>query len=266
MLFFLSMVGCKPKPSYQNFITPKEIIDLGALVTEDLPEQVWGRLLNQYGFEESNSFNVINQEFEFPDGVLSVTNSYLTIFNHGGPHVDVPSHLNLGWGIDSYEIDDFIGPLTVIDVSHLPFGRTVSLSEIMKHDIQPGDIVIIYTKYSLPDVDEMPQRIALSQKAAKYLANLPIKAFGTDSFNVESDDNPTNVERDDKLTELISETAVQRIVPIHYEFLSKGIPIFEQLFNVDKLLTKKKMYFVGPPLNIKDGDGMIVRPVVFVYE
>ena len=64
MLFFLSMVGCKPKPSYQNFITPKEIIDLGALVTEDLPEQVWGRLLNQYGFEESNSFNVINQEFE----------------------------------------------------------------------------------------------------------------------------------------------------------------------------------------------------------
>jgi kynurenine formamidase len=25
------------------------------------------------------------------------------------------------------------------------------------------------------------------------------------------------------------------------------------------------MYFVGVPLNIKDGDGMIVRPVVFVY-
>jgi len=25
------------------------------------------------------------------------------------------------------------------------------------------------------------------------------------------------------------------------------------------------MFFVGVPLNIKDGDGMIVRPVVFVY-
>jgi kynurenine formamidase len=25
------------------------------------------------------------------------------------------------------------------------------------------------------------------------------------------------------------------------------------------------MYFVGVPLNIKDGDGMMVRPVVLVY-
>jgi kynurenine formamidase len=33
----------------------------------------------------------------------------------------------------------------------------------------------------------------------------------------------------------------------------------------EKLLDKQNMYFVGPPLNIKDGDGMIVRPAVLVF-
>ena len=51
---------------------------------------------------------------------------------------------------------------------------------------------------------------------------------------------------------------------IHHAFLSRGIPLYESLFNVDKLLGKTNMFFVGVPLNIKDGDGMMVRPVVFV--
>ena len=249
--------GCTSNVTNENARVPKEIVDLGALVTEDLPDRVWGGLMEQYGFTESNSFEVINHKLEFDDGVLSANNSYLTIFNHGGPHVDAPRHVDEEKGIDDYSVDDFIGPLKVIDVSNLPFGRTVSLQEIMKHDIQQGDIVIIYTRYVLPEEDEIPNQIALTQEAAAYLANLPVKAFGTDSFNVESNDNPT---------EVISENALQRIAPIHYEFLTKGIPLYEQLFNVDQLLNKKNMLFIGQPLNIKDGDGMIVRPVVFVYE
>ena len=230
---------------------------MGALVSEDLPEQVWGGLMEQYGFSESNSFRVVNQEFEFPDGFLRVTNSYLTIFNHGGPHVDVPSHTGFEATVDSYSVDDFIGPLKVIDASSLPYGRTVSLTMVKDRNIQPGDIVIIYTNYILPEPGELPARVALTQEAAQYLTSLPIKAFGTDSFNVDSDDNPTAV---------ASETALQRIAPIHYEFLSRGIPVFEQLFNVNRLLNKQEMFFIGQPLNIENGDGMIVRPVVFVYD
>jgi kynurenine formamidase len=30
-------------------------------------------------------------------------------------------------------------------------------------------------------------------------------------------------------------------------------------------LGKENMLFVGAPLNIKDGDGMMVRPVVLIY-
>ena len=70
---------------------PREIIDLGALVTEDLPERVWGKaFMSQMGFHRNNSFEVIHWEAEFADGVVSGSNSYYTLFNHGGPHVDAP--------------------------------------------------------------------------------------------------------------------------------------------------------------------------------
>ena len=62
-----------------------------------------------------------------------------------------------------------------------------------------------------------------------------------------------------------AETETARAVPIHHSFISRGIPVYEQLFNVDQLLDKGNTYFVGVPLNIREGDGMIVRPVVFVY-
>ncbi len=56
-----------------------------------------------------------------------------------------------------------------------------------------------------------------------------------------------------------------RAAPIHHSFLSRGSPVYEELFNVEQTLGKDRMYFVGVPLNIPDGDGMMVRPVVFVY-
>jgi kynurenine formamidase len=213
--------------------------------------------MSQMGLSQNNTFDVRYWEVEFPDGVVSGSNSYFTLFNHGGPHVDAPSHMDLGAGLDSFPIDAFAGPLKVIDVSEYALGRSVPLDAIRQHRIRSGDVVLIYTGYKPPTTDvDVPHRIALTREAAEYLATLPVRAFGTDAFNVDSDDNPTPVK---------SDSAVERVAPIHYIFLTRGIPIFEQLFNVDQLIGKENMYFVGQPLNIKDGDGMMVRPVVLVY-
>ena len=73
-----------------------------------------------------------------------------------------------------------------------------------------------------------------------------MRAYGTDAFSVEALDD-------------------LRMPSLHHSFLSRGIPVYEQLFNVEGLLDKGEMFFVGVPLNISGGDGMIVRPVVFVY-
>jgi kynurenine formamidase len=88
------------------------------------------------------------------------------------------------------------------------------------------------------------------------LANIPVRAYGTDAFSVASltDHSPVDAP---------SEQA--RTLPAHYAFLSRGIPIYEQLVNVQSLIGKERMYFVGAPLNIRDGDGMLVRPVALIY-
>ena len=96
----------------------------------------------------------------------------------------------------------------------------------------------------------------MTREAAEYLANIPIRAIGTDAWSLYNFEDTRPIEAD---------TVLGRVAPIHEAFLSRGIPIYEQLFNVDKLLGKEKLFFVGVPLNIRDGDGMIVRPVVFVY-
>jgi len=250
------LVGCsQPNQSKRTaFLQPSEIVDLGALVTEDLPERMWGKgFLTQMNFDQGNTFDVIAWDF----GAISGSNSYYRIFNHGGPHVDAPNHTGMGQGLDSYAIESFIGPAKVIDVSGLQPGRNISPAMLEGQDIRPGDVVLIYTGYLPPQNDsDIPDSITLSYDASEYLANIPVRAFGTDAFSVDSltDESP-----------VVAESELAKTVPAHHSFLTRGIPAYEQLMNVDQLIGKPNLFFVGVPLNISGGDGMIVRPVVFVY-
>jgi len=254
---YLILSGCTANESNSGFQLPKEIIDLGALVTEDLPERVWGKMLmSANGFDRSNNFDVINFEFELNGEQVNVSNSYFTIFNHGGPHVDAPNHIGVGQGIDNVPIESFTGPLKVFDVSGFPKGRSIP-PEIFKGSIDRGDIVIIYTNFTpFLSSKEFPETITLTREAAEYLATFPISAFGTDAFHVECLPDTSSVD---------VKSATATVAPIHHSFLSRNIPVYEQLFHVEQLVDKDNMYFVGVPLNIKDGDGMIVRPVVLTY-
>jgi len=209
--------------------------------------------MTQMKFPDSNTFDVISWDF----GPVSGSNSYCRIFNHGGPHVDAPNHTGMGPGIDSYGIESFIGPAKVVDVSQLAPGRNVRKEMLDDQDIEPGDIVLIYTGYVPPQTEtDLPESITLNFEASEYLASIPIRAFGTDAFSVDSvtDERP-----------VVADSEAARTLPGHYSFLTRGIPAYEQLMNVDRLLSKSDLFFVGVPLNIENGDGMIVRPVVFVY-
>lgn len=229
-----------------------EVIDLGALVTEDLPERVWGKEhLNERGYTEPgytapNSFNVIPWTFETEGGNISGSNAYDTLFNHGGPHVDGPNHYGFSGGVDSFPVEAFSGPVRVFDARGYPNGASVPV-ELFRGRVDAADIVLIVTGYSPPPPGQItPEFPTLTDEAAEFLATLPVRAYGTDGFSVGH----------------VGETSTSGG---HYSFLSRGIPVYEQLFNVQVLLDKQNMFFVGVPLNIEDGDGMIVRPVVFVY-
>jgi len=248
---------CDTKTTEPDLTNPKEIIDLGCTITEDLTAKIWGKAMMTYlGFERPNHFDVIEWKFDMEEGSVSGSNAYYTIFNHGGPHVDAPNHMDLGGGLDTYSVEAHTGPVKVFDVSHLPKGHTVPI-EVFKDKVNPGDIVLIFTDYQPPQTeDAFPEVITLTFDASEYLASVPVCAFGTDAFSVMSTDDVVQIESD-------SEAA--RVAPIHYSFLSRKIPIYEGLFQLDRLLSFQDMYFIGAPLNIKDGDGMLVRPVVLVF-
>ena len=151
----------------------------------------------------------------------------------------------LDW-VDSYALEAFSGPVKVFDATSSPLGRAVPV-QLFQGRVEAGDVVLVFTRYTPPQTDDAtPESRALTHEAAEFLASLPVRAYGTDAFGVEA----------------LNDT---KMPLIHHSFLSRGIPVYEQLLNLDKLLGKEKMFFVGVPLNIKDGDGMMVRPVVFVY-
>ena len=237
---------------------PVETIDLGALVTEDLPERVWGKaIFAEAGWTGLNSFEVMEWEQDLPGGTVSGSNSYYTFFNHGGPHVDAPNHVGIDGGLDSYPVEVFSGPVKAFDVSHFSAGRTVSIDFFKAKDIDPQDIVLLYTGYQPPQEDtSYPRNTTLTRAAAEYLAEIPIRAIGTDAQSLYTYDDDRPVQ---------AASVLGQVAPIHESFLSRGIPIYEELFNVDRLLEKENMFFTGVPLNVRNGDGMIVRPVVFVY-
>ena len=237
----LTLACSRPSAVSDRRFAPSEVIDLGATVTEDLPQRFWGKaFMKQMGFTRQNSLEVITWKFPADGGTVSGSNGYYTLFNHGGPHVDAPTHMGVGGGLESYPVVAFSGPVKVFDASSYPIGRSVP-AQIFQGRVEPGDIVLVFTRYVPPQTDEAtPEVRTLTHEAAELLAALPVRAFGTDAFSVETNSD-------------------LKMPWIHHSLLSRGIPMYEQLLNLDKLLGKEKMFFVGVPLNIKGGDGMMVR-------
>ena len=257
------LAACGPTADPQDPVfEPREMVDLGTVVTEDLPERQWGKaLLTQFaplGFTRQHTFDVVEWELGEGENRVSGSNAYYELFNHGGPHVDAPNHVSLGAGLDSYPIEVFSGPVKVFDVSDMPYGHSIPL-EVFEGQVSPGDIVLIYSGYAPPTTDDAtPELSTLTPSTARYLANLPVRAFGTDALSVD----PLNAEP------VEGESPTARAVPVHHAFLSRAIPVYENLFNLDRLMDRPEsdlLYFVGVPLNIQNGDGILVRPVVFVY-
>ncbi len=106
--------------------------------------------------------------------------------------------------------------------------------------------------------DELPSYPYLSQEAAEYLATLPVKAFATDAFAVES------VAR---MYEAMAEgvTGYEGMAPLHRTFLTRELPVFEALENLEELVGLGDFVFVGFPLKVKGSDGSPIRAAALIY-
>jgi len=235
---------------------PSRVVDLSPAITPDLPLRVWGReLLRRTGFAETTSFeDFVRRPPSEGSWEGFVTNSSWTLMNHGGAHVDGPNHLFEGApSVADYPLTQLIGPLKVIDARSQAQNEPIPKSFLEGHGILPGDIVLLYVGYVAPERDgDLPRYAYLSGEAAEYLAAIPVRAFATDAWSV---DSPP---RDDRA----------RGGPVvHAAFLPRGIPTIEQLVNVQALLAERAMVFVGFPLKVTgvSGNGSPIRAAALIY-
>ena len=255
----LTCTNPEDDPSPQNLAEaplPSRIIDLSPLVTEDLPLRVWGKkMLTDWGFRLTNKFEDVGAEEPF-----YVSNSYWTLSNHGGAHLDAPNHMEKGArSVDQYSLDELIGRAQLLDFRASPADEPISRAAIEGTGIQAGEIALLLLGYSAPiGDDELPSYPYLSRAAAEYLATLPVKAFGTDAFSVES------VVRMYEAIEA-GATGYEGVAPLHQAFLGRGIPVFEQLENLEALIGVDRVVFVGFPLKVKGSNGSPIRAAALVY-
>lgn len=166
----------------------------------------------------------------------------LRLCTHAGTHIDAPSHMiNKGKTIDEFNISDFIGIATIIDVSNI---SKVDIDDLIfyRERINNCDFVILRTGWdrywgSNEYLHGFP---SLTEEAAKWLCSFNIRGVGIDTISI------------DKFDSIDFE--------VHNIILSRGKIIIENLTNLDEV-GEEEFTLVATPLKIENGDASPVRAI-----
>jgi L-ribulose-5-phosphate 4-epimerase len=167
---------------------------------------------------------------------------------HIGTHVDAPLHvLKAGASVSQIPPWRFLGPAIALETLKMP-GEDIEPSDFEKAGVKPGDIVLFHTGWDARSgtsrffQDEWP---GISPAAVDALLSRSVKAVGLDS---PSADSPK---------------AIAAGFASHKRLLEAGIPIFEALANLGRIVDRR-FFFIGLPLSIGQGEASPVRAVALL--
>jgi kynurenine formamidase len=182
----------------------------------------------------------------------SATDRIWLLNEHIGTHVDAPHHFwKDGATIDALALDRFCGPAVLVDVSGrdpttpVTIDQLVSALEVEGEAVHQGDILLVRCWDGRPGDPGFLEAAALALDVGTWAVEVGIKAVGVDLPSV---DNPGD-----------------RSFPVHIALLSAGIPIYENLCNLDAI-RQTRFTFWGLPLYVTGGSGSAVRAVAVVEE
>jgi arylformamidase len=241
--------------SAQRYVAPRQFVDLSQSIEPDMVEKQFGELIARAGYLPPPRFeDLIEDE---PGGYSAMT--VITVLNHLGSHHDAPRHVDRAWpSTDEIPLSRFYGRAKLVDLRTKQRNEPLLAADFEGAHIEPGDIVLAYVGYTPPDrPDELPTYPYLSGDAARYLASMKIKAFGTDMPGLMSIAN---------LAALYpSEPAPEDLFPEHTILLSQNIVVFEGLANLEMIIGEDRVVFAGFPIKVKDGNGAPIRAVALIY-
>lgn len=171
----------------------------------------------------------------------------LRLATHVGTHIDSPSHMIYkGKTIDEYNVEDFIGLATIINVENV---KDIKIQDLLPYEktIINCDFVILKTGWEKywGSKDYFYNFPSLTEEAAKWLCEFNIRGVGIDAISI------------DKFDSIEFE--------IHNIVLSRGKLIIENLNNL-KSIKSREFTLVATPLKIKEGDASPVRAIALLNE
>ena len=183
-----------------------------------------------------------------PESVANV--SRIETGLHVGTHVDAPLHfIDGGRDVCEMPLDAFFGPAIAIDAPKRP-GEEIETLDFGGADIRPGDIVLVHTgwgaRINTPSLFDEGWP-GFTPEVVDLLIKNSVKAIGCDSPAV---DSPRGAENG---------------FPAHKRALSAGLPLYETLYNLDKVAGKRFLFF-GVPLRIEEAEGSPVRAFAIISD
>lgn len=254
------------------FIFFLSLIMLQACVDKRTKDPIESKIIDlSHSYSDETIYWVTAKEFNLDtvafgdtgDGYFYAANNFETA-EHGGTHIDAPIHFSkYGQTVDEIPLKNLIGEAIKIDVSEYAFKAPdyqITINDILewekkhKMPIPNGCIVLLQTDYSkyYPDkvkylgtdsrgngaVKEL-HFPGLSPEAATWLVeNRKIKSIGIDTASIDYGQSQ-NFES-------------------HVILLSKNIPVFENLMNLE-LLPERGFKTIALPMKIKGGSGSPLR-------
>ena len=225
----------------EEIIKGAEVVDLSYALQEYMP--AWPT--------QARFGSVIYESYDYGGAAL---HSMITMSEHTGTHIDAPKHfVKGGRAIDELALTSVMGRGVHIDALKIAekglLGSDAFRAFEKEHgEIKKGDIVMIRfgwdKKYRLqPDANEyLTNWPGLSKEAAEYLAEREIGALGCDTLSIDAYGT--------------------RDYSAHHVLLGRGIPVIENIVNLEKLPAFS--YVIGLPNKFKDGSGSPIRLIALV--
>jgi len=166
----------------------------------------------------------------------------LTMVTHTGTHLDAPAHM-IGGGrtLDTYPIEHFVGPATVIDVATAPGGEVgVDLLEPHADLVARQAFLLLHTGWASRwgDPSYFVGYPALTVEAADWLGRFDLRAVGVDAISVDLADTVD--------------------FPVHHALLGRGWFHIENLTGLAPLIGRE-LRLSCAPLKLADADGAPAR-------
>jgi arylformamidase len=170
----------------------------------------------------------------------------VTMLVHTGTHVDAPKHfLDNVPCIDEITLDHFFGPCKLFRYSKKPASQEITLEEVQRSgfNLKQGDIFLMATGIeAFAETREYNLLYPVpSEELIRWLISKKIKAYMTDATSVDPVD--------------------AGVSPRHHLLLGAGVPIVENLCNLDQLPEGKSFIVCALPLKLGGREGAPCRAV-----